>query len=117
MNRTQAINLETVSLFERCFPSGRITVFKPQLYLLQMYKKQIFITLFSIFVICYDETFKKARILPYLTKMYPKLINLGMENLLICLKNDYRVRGVSAFLFLVFVKLAAFPQCPPHDMS
>ena len=50
-------------------------------------------------------------------KMYPKLINFDMENVLICLRNEYRVDGISTFPFLVFVKLAPFPQCPPHDIS
>ena len=49
--------------------------------------------------------------------MYPKLINLGMENVLTCLRNEYRVHGISTFHFLVFVKLSPFPQCPPHDIS
>lgn len=38
-NRTQAINLETVTLFEGSFfSSGRISIFKPQIFLLQMYE-------------------------------------------------------------------------------
>lgn len=53
-----------------------------------------------------------------MSKMYQKLINLGMENLLICLRNEYKLHGISTFHLLVFVKaFAPLPQCPPHDMS
>ena len=41
--------------------------------------------------------------------MYPKLINLGMENVLTCLRNEYRVHGISTFHFLG-VLLMTYPE-------